>query len=239
MYHALQEYKMFIAASNNIKNWAENYIKQGKAIKLNQMQLEINKTITEYNIVPVVKSRQSGGTLFGCLSTLHYAIFNNNVTVGINSFNYSMSESILKEIIDLYSSIDDIYKPKLEYMSKDKVRFENGSEIRIITESNIKGITFNMVYIDEGAYNPNWDTLYNLLVPVLTNTSKVLLISSHNPEAVSYNYFIKSMSKNSKLLVFPWYKSDIDPYKIKEIRNMMTFNSFVNEYECGGDYFGL
>lgn len=240
MYHLLQEYKMFVDSSNDLEYWTKNFITvNGKVIKLNQMQQEINKTMLTNKIVPVVKTRQTGGTLFGCLASLHYAIFNNNVKVGVYACNYNSSSYILKEIIELYTSINDKYKPKLKYMSKDIIKFENGSEIRIITESSIKGITFNMVYIDEAAYNHNWNSMWYILAPILHYTSKVLLISSHNPKAVDYNNFIKYIARQYKLLVFPWYKTSIDANKVKTIRNLVSFESFVNEYECGGNYFIL
>lgn len=240
MYHLLQEYKMFIKASNNMAYWSENFVKfNDKFIKLNQMQIDINESLNSNTITKVVKSRQSGGTLFGCIASLHYAIFNPHTKVGVNSFNYSMSIEILKTIECLYKSIDIKYKPKLELVTNDKICFDNGSEILIVTPSS-KSITLNMLYVDEAAFNHYWDSLFKNIFPTLAMSKcKVLTISSHNPEAFEYNKFLKAKSNKSQLLLFPWYKSHLDANKIKEIRNIMSFKSFTNEYECGGDYFIL
>lgn len=238
-----KEYQNFLKASTDINFWTKNYITyKGNKISLNKMQAKVANSFEENKLAFAVKCRQTGGTLLGILTTLHSAIFNKNFTIGVISCNNEMSRHILKEIIDIYNTIEKKYKPNLIQVTKDIITFSNGSKIRIISgPSTIKGVTFNMIYVDEAAYNDRWKVIFSDIVPALPENYRLLSISSHNKHAISYNMLVKTMiDMNTKNVTFwPWYLTDTDLMSVKACRASLSFNAFVDEYECGGNYFNL
>jgi hypothetical protein len=142
-------------------------------IKLREWQKDI---IVEDGI-NATKARGIGFTTLANIKALHSIIFGENERIVFIESNSNMAYAHVGYLNMVYEMCTFPYKPTIMKMSRDRISFDNGSEILSITPStninNIKGYQITQLYMDEcNLLEPRYvDEVMNTIYPCITSTS--------------------------------------------------------------------
>ena len=135
-----------------------------------------------FNIVKC--SRQVGKTTTVVSYLLHYVIFNDNVTIGILGNKASTSREILSRLQLAYENLPKWMQQGIVSWNKGSVELENGSKILAASTSAsaVRGMTFNIIFLDEFAFVPNHiaDEFFASVYPTISSgkSTKVIIVST-------------------------------------------------------------
>ncbi len=144
---------------SDVKLYVESFLsivnKGGKTVlfKLNNMQQQIYKNTSKYNII--LKSRQGGGSVFILAKALYLCMTKANTHCMMLSHNMESTRNIFNKAKQLYESVPDIIKPKLERNNRQELAFSNGSVLSCATmgkKDNGRGATLTLVHVSELAF---------------------------------------------------------------------------------------
>lgn len=232
--------------------WAEKYIKIIDAekgitnITLYSWQKDVlNNTNNVTRKHLITTARQVGGTTIGLIALLHYSIFNHskcNAAIGIKMDNAYAYRDIIHV---MYDNLPTFMKPELIVDNKGMMQFSNDSRISFTNcnSSSLRGKAYSFVFMDQLAYSSNWKEFYHGVLPVLSSgrSTKILLISTHNPANEDYTKFVEDVTKHKTengwyVKKVAWYNmiKDRPSYllHIGNIRISLTKEQFDREYEC-------
>jgi hypothetical protein len=167
---------------DDIVYFAEKYINTIKhenndniftKIKLREWQKDI---IVEDGI-NATKARGIGFTTLANIKALHSIIFGKNERILFIDSDSNMGYTNVGYLNMMYETCTFPYKPTSTKMSRDRISFDNGSEILSITTSTninkIRGYQITQLYMDEcNSLDPRYvDEVMNTIYPCITSTS--------------------------------------------------------------------
>ncbi len=168
----------------------ENYIKiisldEGLVpFKLYNYQEDLITHFDESRFSIVLACRQSGKSITACAYLIWYLLFQPEQTIAILANKGSTAREMLARITTMLEHVPFFLQPGTKVLNKGSIEFENDS--RIIASAtganSIRGLSVNLLYLDEFAFVENAEQFYTSTYPVVTSggKSKVIITSTAN-----------------------------------------------------------
>jgi hypothetical protein len=136
--------------------------------------------------------RQVGKTTTVVSYLLHYIVFNDNVNVGILANKASTSREILSRLQLSYENLPKWMQQGIVSWNKGSLELENGSKIiaASTSASAVRGMTFNIIFLDEFAFVPNHiaDDFFASVYPTISSGKKTKVIIVSTPKGMNHFY---------------------------------------------------
>jgi len=183
----LQEYKKCM---DNPVYFVENYV---KVISLDDgmvpfvlypYQKDMFKQFQENRFNVVLACRQSGKSISACAYLLWYVLFNPEKTVAILANKGATAREMLNRITLMLENIPFFLQPGSKALNKGSLEFSNNSRIiaAATSGSSIRGMSVNLLYLDEFAFVERAAEFYTSTYPVISagKDTKVIVTSTAN-----------------------------------------------------------
>ena len=132
----------------------------------------------------VLACRQSGKSIAVVAYLLWYVIFKGEQVVGILANKEVIAREMLGRITLMLESLPFYLQPGCTALNKKSISFSNNSRLiaSATSSSSIRGMSLNLVYLDEFAFVDNASEFYTSTYPVISGgkTSKVIITSTAN-----------------------------------------------------------
>ena len=171
-------------------HFIENYVKiisldEGLInFKLYDYQRELIEHFDENRFSVVLACRQSGKSITACAFLLWYLLFQPEQTIAILANKGAIAREMLTRITTMLEHVPFFLQPGTKVLNRGSIEFEN--ESRIIASAtganSIRGLSVNLLYLDEFAFVENAEQFYTSTYPVVTSggQSKVIITSTAN-----------------------------------------------------------
>ena len=152
--------------------------------KLYGYQDELITHFDESRFSIVLACRQSGKSITACAYLVWYLLFQPEQTIAILANKGSTAREMLARITTMLEHVPFFLQPGTKVLNKGSIEFENDS--RIIASAtganSIRGMSVNLLYLDEFAFVDNAEQFYTSTYPVVTSggKSKVIITSTAN-----------------------------------------------------------
>ena len=183
----LQEYKKCM---HNPIYFVENYV---KVISLDDgmvpfvlypYQRRMFEQFQENRFSIVLACRQSGKSISACAYLLWYVLFNPEKTVAILANKGATAREMLNRITLMLENIPFFLQPGSKALNKGSLEFSNNSRIlaAATSGSSIRGMSVNLLYLDEFAFVERAAEFYTSTYPVISagKDTKVIVTSTAN-----------------------------------------------------------
>ena len=183
----LQEYKKCM---DSPIYFVENYV---KVISLDDgmvpfvlypYQKDMFKQFQENRFNVVLACRQSGKSISACAYLLWYVLFNPEKTVAILANKGATAREMLNRITLMLENIPFFLQPGSKALNKGSLEFSNNSRIiaAATSGSSIRGMSVNLLYLDEFAFVERAAEFYTSTYPVISagKDTKVIVTSTAN-----------------------------------------------------------
>jgi hypothetical protein len=135
-----------------------------------------------FNIV--LASRQSGKSITSCAYLLWFLLFNPEITVAILANKGAIAREMIARLVTMLESVPFFLQPGVKILNKGSIEFANDSKVvaAATSSSSIRGLSINLLYLDEFAFVEDAETFYTATYPVVTSgkDSKVIITSTAN-----------------------------------------------------------
>ena len=170
--------------------FAEQYI---KVISLDEglvpfhlypYQKEMFGRYNEFRFNIILACRQSGKSISVCAYLLWYALFYPETTVAILANKASTAREMLSRITLMLENLPFFLQAGTKALNKGSLEFGNNSRIitAATTGSSIRGLSINLLYLDEFAFVEKAAEFYTSTYPVISagKDTKVIVTSTAN-----------------------------------------------------------
>ena len=183
----IQEYAKCM---NNPVYFAEKYIKvisldQGLVpFKLYPYQHQMFDHFNNNRFSIVLACRQSGKSISSCAYLLWYALFHSEKTIAILANKGATAREMLGRITLMLENLPFFVQPGCKALNKGSIEFSNNSRIiaAATSGSSIRGMSVNLLYLDEFAFVERAAEFYTSTYPVVSagKETKVIITSTAN-----------------------------------------------------------
>ena len=170
--------------------FAENYVKvialdKGLvSFKLYPYQKQMFNHFEENRFNVVLACRQSGKSISACAYLLWYALFHSEKTIAILANKGATAREMLSRITLMLENIPFFLQPGSKALNKGSLEFSNNSRIiaAATSGSSIRGMSVNLLYLDEFAFVERAAEFYTSTYPVVSagKETKVIITSTAN-----------------------------------------------------------
>jgi len=188
----------FVRCKNDPVYFTEKYIKivnvdeglVGFEMYPFQRNLIRNFHANRFNICKM--PRQTGKSTTVVSYLLHYAIFNDNVNIGILANKAATARDLLGRLQLAYENLPSWMQQGIIAWNKGSMELENGSKIiaASTSASAVRGMSFNIIFLDEFAFVANHlaDDFFASVYPTISSgkSSKVIIVST--PHGMNHFY---------------------------------------------------
>ena len=185
--------------------------------------------------------RQSGKSTIVTTYLLHYALFNENVNIAILANKAATAREMLSRLQLSYENLPRWMQQGIVAWNRGSLELENGSKIiaASTSASAIRGMSFNIVFLDEFAFIPNHicDQFFSSVYPTISSgkKSKVIIVSTPNGMNMFYKMWNDSLKGRNEYISTEVHWSEDpgrdDKWKEQTIRNTSQ-RQFTQEFEC-------
>jgi|TARA_B110000259_G_scaffold146542_1_gene165221 hypothetical protein len=141
-------------------------------------------SFTSHRFNIVLACRQSGKSIAVVAYLLWYVIFKGEQVVGILANKNAIAREMLSRITLMLENLPFFLQPGCTTLNKGSIGFSNNSRIiaAATSSSSIRGMSLNLVYLDEFAFVENAAEFYTSTYPVISSgkTSKIIITSTAN-----------------------------------------------------------
>ena len=136
--------------------------------------------------------RQTGKSTTVVSYLLHYAIFNDNVNIGILANKAATARDLLGRLQLAYENLPTWMQQGIIAWNKGSMELENGSKIiaASTSASAVRGMSFNIIFLDEFAFVQNHlaDDFFASVYPTISSgkSTKVIIVST--PHGMNHFY---------------------------------------------------
>ena len=136
--------------------------------------------------------RQSGKSTTVVSYLLHYALFNDSVTIGILANKAATARDLLGRLQIAYEALPKWMQQGIIAWNKGSMELENKSKIvaASTSASAVRGMSFNIIFLDEFAFIPNHiaDDFFSSVYPTISSgkSTKVIIVST--PRGMNHFY---------------------------------------------------
>jgi len=227
--------------------FAKNYIKivsldEGLVpFSLYDFQEEMVKTFhaNRFNIAKL--PRQTGKSTTVVAYLMHYAIFNDNVNIGILANKAPTARELLGRLQLAYENLPTWLQQGIIAWNKGSMELENGSKILAssTSASAVRGMSFNIIFLDEFAFIPNHiaEQFFASVYPTISSgkSTKVIIISTPNGMNMFYKLWHDAELGRNEYTTTEVHWSQVpgrdEKWKEQTIANTSE-RQFTQEFEC-------
>ena len=185
--------------------------------------------------------RQTGKSTTVVSYLLHYAIFNDNVNIGILANKAATARDLLGRLQLAYENLPRWMQQGIVAWNKGSMELENGSKIiaASTSASAVRGMSFNIIFLDEFAFVQNHlaDDFFASVYPTISSgkSTKVIIVST--PHGMNHFYRMWHDAERGQNEYCPtevhWSEVPGRDSKLKEqtIKNTSK-QQFAIEFEC-------
>ena len=132
----------------------------------------------------VLACRQSGKSISACAYLLWFALFNPEKTIAVLANKGATAREMLSRITLMLENIPFFLQPGSKALNKGSLEFSNNSRIlaAATSGSSIRGMSVNLLYLDEFAFVERAAEFYTSTYPVVSagKDTKVIITSTAN-----------------------------------------------------------
>ena len=188
----------FIKCKKDPVYFAENYVKivsldEGLVpFDMYKFQKKLIRNFYNHRFNICKMPRQTGKSTTCVSYLLHYAVFNDNVNIGILANKAATARELLGRLQTAYENLPKWMQQGIIAWNKGSLELENGSKILAASTSAsaVRGMSFNIIFLDEFAFVPNHiaDSFFASVYPTITSgkSTKVIIVST--PHGMNHFY---------------------------------------------------
>jgi len=139
----------------------------------------------------VLACRQSGKSISSCAYLLWYALFHSEKLVVILANKGDTAREMLSRVTLMLENLPFVLQPGCKALNKGSIEFSNNSRIlaRATSGSSIRGLSVNLLYLDEFAFVERATEFYTSTYPVIAagKDTKVIVTSTANGIGNTYH----------------------------------------------------
>jgi len=147
-------------------------------------QRKMFKQFQENRFNVVLACRQSGKSISACAYLLWFALFNSEKTVAILANKGAVAREMLSRVTLMLENIPFFLQPGSKAVNKGSLEFSNNSRIiaSATSGSSIRGLSVNLLYLDEFAFVERANEFYTSTYPVVSSgeDTKIIVTSTAN-----------------------------------------------------------
>ena len=241
----------FVKCKEDPVYFAKNYVKivtLDKGLQPFQMYPFQEKLVNNFhnhrfNICKM--PRQTGKSTTVVSFLLHYAVFNDNVNIGILANKAATARELLDRLQTAYENLPKWMQQGIISWNKGSLELENGSKILAASTSAsaVRGMSFNILFLDEFAFVPNHvaEQFFASVYPTITSgkSTKVIIISTPNGMNHFYKMWEDARRGKNGYVTNEVHWSQVPgrdaKWKEETIKNTSP-RQFAQEFEC--DFLG-
>jgi len=152
--------------------------------KLYPYQKRMFKQFEENRFNIVLACRQSGKSISACGYLLWFALFQSEKSIAILANKGATAREMLARITIMLENIPFFLQPGCKALNKSNIDFSNNSRIiaAATTGSSIRGLSINLLYLDEFAFVERAAEFYTSTYPVVSSggDTKIIVTSTAN-----------------------------------------------------------
>jgi hypothetical protein len=185
--------------------------------------------------------RQTGKSTTVVSYLLHYAIFNDNVNIGILANKLTTSRELLGRLQLAYENLPKWMQQGIVSWNKGSLELENGSKIMAASTSSsaVRGMSFNIIFLDEFAFVPTHiaEQFFSSVYPTISSgkSTKVIIISTPNGMNMFYKLWHDAERGKNQYVTTEVHWSQVPgrdaKWKEQTIANTSQ-RQFTQEFEC-------
>ena len=185
--------------------------------------------------------RQTGKSTTSVAYLLHYAVFNDNVNIGILANKAATARDLLGRLQTAYENLPKWMQQGVLSWNKGSLELENGSKILAASTSAsaVRGMSFNILFLDEFAFVPNHiaESFFASVYPTITSgqSTKVIMVSTPHGMNHFYRYWHDAERKKNEYVPTEVHWSEVpgrnEEWKLQTIANTSE-QQFKIEFEC-------
>ena len=185
--------------------------------------------------------RQTGKSTTVVSYLLHYAVFNDNVNIGILANKAKIAMDLLGRLQTAYENLPKWMQQGIIAWNKGSLELENGSKILAASTSAsaVRGMSFNILFLDEFAFVPNHvaDDFFASVYPTISSGTNTKVIIVSTPRGMNHFYRMWHDSERGKNDYIPTdvHWSEVpgrdEVWKEQTIANTSE-QQFKVEFEC-------
>jgi|TARA_R100001460_G_scaffold24972_1_gene50174 hypothetical protein len=185
--------------------------------------------------------RQTGKSTTSVSYLLHYAVFNDNVNIGILANKAATARDLLGRLQTAYENLPKWMQQGIISWNKGSLELENGSKILAASTSAsaVRGMSFNILFLDEFAFVPNHiaESFFASVYPTITSgkSTKVIMVSTPHGMNHFYRYWHDAEKGKNEYVPTDVHWSEV-PGRDSEWKRQTIANTseqqFKIEFEC-------
>ena len=152
--------------------------------KLYPYQKKMFKQFEDNRFNIVLACRQSGKSISACGYLLWFALFQSEKSIAILANKGATAREMLARITIMLENIPFFLQPGVKALNKSNIDFSNNSRIiaAATTGSSIRGLSINLLYLDEFAFVERAAEFYTSTYPVVSSggDTKIIVTSTAN-----------------------------------------------------------
>ena len=170
--------------------FAENYVKVISLDKglvpfsLYPYQREMFSHFNDNRFNIVLACRQSGKSISSCAYLLWYALFTPDKTIAVLANKGATAREMLGRITLMLENLPFFLQPGCKALNKGSIEFSNNSRVlaAATSGSSIRGMSVNLLYLDEFAFVERAAEFYTSTYPVVSagKETKIIITSTAN-----------------------------------------------------------
>jgi hypothetical protein len=147
-------------------------------------QEKMFEAFNEHRFNIVLACRQSGKSISACAYLLWFALFNSEKTIAVLANKGATAREMLSRITLMLENIPFFLQPGCKALNKGSIEFSNNSRVlaAATSGSSIRGLSVNLLYLDEFAFVERASEFYTSTYPVVSSgkDTKVIVTSTAN-----------------------------------------------------------
>jgi len=185
--------------------------------------------------------RQTGKSTTVVSYLLHYAVFNDNVNIGILANKAKIAMDLLGRLQTAYENLPKWMQQGIIAWNKGSLELENGSKILAASTSAsaVRGMSFNILFLDEFAFVPNHvaEDFFASVYPTISSGTQTKVIIVSTPRGMNHFYRMWHDSERGKNEYIPTdvHWSEVpgrDEYWKQQTIANTSEQQFKVEFEC-------
>ena len=152
--------------------------------KLYPYQKKMFQQFQESRFNVVLACRQSGKSISACAYLLWFALFHPEKTIAILANKGATAREMLSRVTLMLENIPFFLQPGAKALNKGSIEFSNNSRIiaAATSGSSIRGLSVNLLYLDEFAFVERAGEFYTSTYPVISSgtDTKIIVTSTAN-----------------------------------------------------------
>ncbi len=192
----------------------------------------------------VLACRQSGKSISSVAYLLWFALFHSEKTIAILANKGATAREMLARVTLMLENLPFFLQPGTKALNKGSIEFSNNSRIiaAATSGSSIRGMSINLLFLDEFAFVENDATFYTSTYPVISSgkDTKVIITSTANGIGnVFHKIWEGAMQKTNNFHPFrvDWWDVPGRDEKWKE-ETIANTSQIQFDQEFGNTFFG-